>query len=133
MSTHSSLTDPELHEPKGASTATAGQVYIANGSGSGSWSNMQHGATSVAFTSSDVTLTASQYTKSYIVATGTLSANVNMILPTSTDPIVVYNNTTGAYTFTVKTAAGTGIVIASTKKAMVLADGTNIIRVTADI
>jgi hypothetical protein len=34
---HSALTDPELHEPKGASTATAGQVYVANGSGSGTW------------------------------------------------------------------------------------------------
>jgi hypothetical protein len=34
---HNSLTDPFLHEPKGASTALAGQVYIANGAGSGVW------------------------------------------------------------------------------------------------
>lgn len=34
---HNVLTDPYLHEPKGASTALAGQVYIANGAGSGSW------------------------------------------------------------------------------------------------
>lgn len=37
MVDHSTLTDPELHEPKGASTATSGQVYAANGSGSGVW------------------------------------------------------------------------------------------------
>ena len=37
---HSSLTDPYLHEPKGASTATAGEVYIANGAGSGSWTEL---------------------------------------------------------------------------------------------
>ena len=37
MVDHSTLTDPELHEPKGASTATSGQVYAANGSGSGAW------------------------------------------------------------------------------------------------
>lgn len=34
---HSTLTDPKIHEPKGASTATAGHVYIADGAGSGSW------------------------------------------------------------------------------------------------
>ena len=34
---HNTLTDPYLHEPKGVSTATAGQVYIANGAGSGDW------------------------------------------------------------------------------------------------
>ncbi len=36
---HSTLTDPYLHEPKGVSTASSGQVYKANGSGSGTWSS----------------------------------------------------------------------------------------------
>lgn len=34
---HSTLTDPYLHEPKGISSAGAGTVYVANGSGSGNW------------------------------------------------------------------------------------------------
>jgi hypothetical protein len=34
---HSVLTDPQIHEPKGASTAASGKVYRANGSGSGAW------------------------------------------------------------------------------------------------
>lgn len=37
MALLSSLTDPELPEPKGASTAQAGEMYLANGAGSGSW------------------------------------------------------------------------------------------------
>ncbi len=37
MTLHSALTDPELHEPKGISTAQSGEAYIANGAGSGSW------------------------------------------------------------------------------------------------
>lgn len=37
---HASLTGAELHEPKGASTATLGTVYVANGSGSGSWATV---------------------------------------------------------------------------------------------
>lgn len=35
---HSALTTGELHEPKGIATATSGEVYKANGVGSGSWS-----------------------------------------------------------------------------------------------
>lgn len=34
---HNALTDPNIHEPKGISTATEGKVYVANGSGSGTW------------------------------------------------------------------------------------------------
>lgn len=34
---HSTLTDPYLHEPKGVAAASSGDVYVANGSGSGSW------------------------------------------------------------------------------------------------
>jgi len=34
---HSALTDPNIHEPKGVSSAAAGKVYVANGAGSGSW------------------------------------------------------------------------------------------------
>lgn len=34
---HSALTDPELHEPKGAAAATSGHVYVADGAGSGAF------------------------------------------------------------------------------------------------
>lgn len=34
---HSAITDPNIHEPKGAASASSGAVYVANGSGSGSW------------------------------------------------------------------------------------------------
>lgn len=37
---HASLTGAQLHEPKGADTAIAGTAYVANGSGSGSWSSI---------------------------------------------------------------------------------------------
>jgi len=36
---HSLLTGSDLHEPKGVSTAIAGQVYISDGAGSGSWTD----------------------------------------------------------------------------------------------
>jgi hypothetical protein len=34
---HNALTDPNIHEPKGITSAANGEVYIANGSGSGTW------------------------------------------------------------------------------------------------
>ena len=38
---HSALTDPYLHEPKGAATAVAGAEYVADGAGSGDWIRVQ--------------------------------------------------------------------------------------------
>lgn len=37
---HRNLTDPQIHEPKGASTATTGQIWVSNGQGSGSFTNI---------------------------------------------------------------------------------------------
>lgn len=34
---HATITDPDIHEPKDCSTATSGQVYVADGLGSGVW------------------------------------------------------------------------------------------------
>lgn len=36
---HNTITDPNIHEPKGVSTATDGQVYKADGAGSGTWTS----------------------------------------------------------------------------------------------
>lgn len=37
---HSALTTTDLHEPKGITTATNNQVYVADGASSGSWTNI---------------------------------------------------------------------------------------------
>lgn len=37
MPLHSALTGAELHEPKGVAAAQAGEVYLSDGLGSGSW------------------------------------------------------------------------------------------------
>lgn len=37
---HASLTGSELHEPKGADSASLGTVYVSNGAGSGSWQSV---------------------------------------------------------------------------------------------
>jgi hypothetical protein len=37
---HRNLTGAQLHEPKGCASAGAGTVYVADGVGSGAWSNL---------------------------------------------------------------------------------------------
>jgi hypothetical protein len=39
---HATLTDPNLHEPKGVAAAPAGQVYISDGAGSGDWKELEY-------------------------------------------------------------------------------------------
>lgn len=34
---HAVLTDPDVHEPKGAASAASGAFYVSDGAGSGSW------------------------------------------------------------------------------------------------
>ena len=42
MPEHVDIADGERHEPKGASTATIGQVYVSDGAASGSWEDFSY-------------------------------------------------------------------------------------------
>ena len=90
---------------------------------------------SIVVTAADVDLTAPANADkarcSYLTTTGALTANRNVIVPNNWQAIVCCNNS-GAFTTTFKTAAGTGIVVAQGKRAILLADGTNVVRVTPD-
>lgn len=93
----------------------------------------QEGAASFAVTNADVTLTQAQYMAEALNTTGALGANHNVVLPTINGMTWdVFNNNTAGFTTTFKTAAGTGIVVAQTKRARLQCDGTNIVRVTPD-
>ncbi|HGO6078364.1 TPA: hypothetical protein ACK3PA_002777 [Burkholderia cenocepacia] len=76
-------------------------------------------------TNVNVTLTPAQAMKSRIVLTGALTGNVQIILPAWTREWTIVNNTTGAFTITVKTASGTGVAIPA-GAARVVCDGTNV-------
>ena len=88
-------------------------------------------AVGVVVTTADVTLSESQARCSYLPVTGALTNNRNVIVPNYWSA-AVYCGNTGAFTTTFKTAAGAGIVVAQTKRAILLADGTNVVRITAD-
>lgn len=56
----------------------------------------------------DVVLTADEVGYGKLTFTGVLTANINVIVPNVLTQWVVHNRTTGAFTLTVKTAAGNG-------------------------
>ena len=86
---------------------------------------------SVAVTTADYTLSAAEARCGYLTTTGALTGNRNVIVPNDWQGIVFCNNT-GAFTTTFKTQSGTGIVVAQGKRAVLFADGTNVVRITGD-
>ena len=90
---HSALTDPYLHEPKGASTASSGDIYLANGAGSGTWTSAhQHVDAYLAFDSTTPAYTHAA-TTSFTVINPTLSTS-------STDGFTVTNSPNARLTYT---------------------------------
>lgn len=60
-----------------------------------------------------------------------LTGAVNVVVPDNERMWNVFNNT--AQTLTFKTSAGSGIAVATNKRAILQCDGTNVVRWTADI
>jgi hypothetical protein len=80
----------------------------------------------------NVTLSAVQAGTGIIVLTGALTANIAVIVPASSKTMIVENLTSGAYTVTVKTAAGTGVAITQGKSQELFCDGTNVLLSSSD-
>lgn len=75
----------------------------------------------------DVTLTATEAANQFLDLTGTLTANINVIVPTAVRLFYIHNATTGAFTVTFKTAAGTGVLIPQGTYVHVYCNGTDVI------
>jgi hypothetical protein len=68
--------------------------------------------------------------------TGTITTNVNVVIPDSIEKTyLVENATSGAFTVTFKTTSGTGATWSTTDKGykILYSDGTNIVDITADL
>ena len=77
--------------------------------------------------SSSLTLNSVQASKSRLVLNGSLTANINIVVPAWVKIWQVVNNTTGSFTVTIKTPSGTGVAMAAGTTHYVIGDGTNII------
>jgi|SRR5579862_362965 len=109
--------------PKGPNPATgdssqklATTSFVANAAG---------GVVTVPITNGTNTLTAAQYGCKVIILTGALTASTNVAFPNSGDWEVI-NRCTGTNSVTLKTATGSGYILAGGRAARVSADGTNV-------
>lgn len=77
--------------------------------------------------SGDYTLAGSELNRIAYSFTGVLTGNRDIIVPATVQQYWVTNSTTGAYNLTVKTAAGTGVVVAATARKILYCDGTDVV------
>jgi hypothetical protein len=84
---------------------------------------------SISITTADVTLSAAQARCKYIILTGALTGDRNLIVPNSGEWVVI-NNTSGSFSVTVKTSAGTGATVDQGENRGFFADGTNVVATT---
>jgi hypothetical protein len=76
----------------------------------------------------DVTLTSAECANKVMKFTGALTGNINVIVTSTVSVYYIFNNTTGAFTLTVKTAAGTGYAVLQGSRDIVTCDATNVDR-----
>lgn len=75
----------------------------------------------------NVTLTAAEANNGVLIFTGTLTANINVVIPNAGRRYAVFNNTGGAFSLSVKTSSGTALQIpqSTTKAYSIFCDGAN--------
>lgn len=78
------------------------------------------------------TLSTSEAANQALKFTGILTGNRTIIVPTTIKEYWINNATTGAFTLTVKTLAGSGIAVTQTKQAILYCDGTDVIAAETD-
>lgn len=74
----------------------------------------------------DVTLSSGEAANSNHEYTGILTGNINVIVPATSHNFTAENLTFGAYTITVKTAAGTGVLIPQGQALQLYCNGTDV-------
>lgn len=76
----------------------------------------------------DVTLTSAQALNTIIEFVGLITANINVIVPAAMGEWSFYNNTTGAFTITIKAPATAGIVLEQGYRGIFYCNGATIAR-----
>jgi hypothetical protein len=73
---------------------------------------------------------ADEARKMFLNITGTLTAARNVVCPTASKLYFIKNSTTGGFSVTLKTTAGTGITVPNGTKMALYCDGTNVVDAT---
>jgi microcystin-dependent protein len=105
---------------------TNGNTTDPDTGGAGWTSLVFKGLQAITVTTANVTVTQLQSAYPILVISGALTGARSLILPAVVGQWIIQNNTTGAFTLTVKTAAGTGVVATQSQSTYLYGNGTNI-------
>lgn len=86
-----------------------------------------YGQPTVTVTGGTVTLTNNQAAYNAVTLAGTLTSNATIIVPNWCHQWIFNNATTGSYTVTIRTAAGTGVTVAQGFSTIVYGDTNNVL------
>lgn len=75
----------------------------------------------------DYTLTGTELNRIAYRFTGIITGDRDIVVPATVQQYWVDNQTTGSYTFTVRTPGGTGVTVASGERAILYSDGTDVL------
>ena len=92
-----------------------------------------YGRFALAMADANKTLTYEQAMCESMELTGALTALRDVVVPLVPRSYTVFANTSGGHGVQVIGASGTGITVADGKRAIVECDGTNVVRITADV
>ena len=81
----------------------------------------------------NVTLTDVEAQQAVHEYTGTLTANIDVVIPSESKIYFAFNNTSGAFTLTVTTTGGSGTAITQGDKVILVCDGTDTVAWTAEL
>lgn len=80
----------------------------------------------------NVTLTEAECENAIIELTGAITANIELRVVAYSKLYAIYNNTSGAFSVTVKTVSGSGVVVAQGRRVVLYCNGTNIVAFSFD-
>lgn len=80
-----------------------------------------------------ITLSVAEAFNPIVSMVGTLTANVSVIVPVTSRLWLFLNNTTGAFTVTVKTTAGSGVIVAQGANRFLYANGVSVVGTDTDM
>jgi hypothetical protein len=79
------------------------------------------------YTLTSVNGTADEARKMFLAITGTLTANRNVVCPAVSKLYFITNSTTGGFAVTLKTSAGTGILVPNGRSVVLYCNATNVV------
>jgi len=116
-----------MQPSESAIIACDGVNYFTIGFGQTSTFAFDYTTIAVAGAVGNYTLAGAELNRIAYAFTGALTGNRDIIVPATVQQYWVSNDTTGAYTFTVRTAAGTGVTLGTGQKAIFYCDGVNVV------